>query len=140
MKKKFNPDTHSVSLHFGPHIVHGHAQDTAFGEVMQSMLLREISRSTYESFSGLAVAEPAPTFEIKEQDGSSIIRAIEQWQQMLAADPEPEEFTPCSIPDWMRPSLRESGMTDAQIDSILITGVEPNLGDAPGVTFRTVTI
>lgn len=140
-KQKFNPETHSVSLSFGEHIVHGHAQDSAFGDVMQTLLMREIKRSAKEAFEGASggvVAEPTITFE--SSDGSAILASLQQWQALIESQKPEPEFEPCSIPDWMRPSLLAKGMTDAEIDSILITGVEPFLEESPGVVFRTVTI
>lgn len=140
-KQKFNPEVHSVSLSFGQHIVHGHAQDSAFGDVMQTLLMREIKRSTkeaLETFSGIATAPP--TFECSTTDASSIMAALKQWQAEIESHEPAKEFEPCSIPDWMRPSLLAKGMTDAEIDSILITGVEPSWEDRPGVVFRTVTV
>lgn len=138
-KQKFNPETHSVSLHFGQHIVHGHAQESAFGDIMQTLLLREISRTTKEVMEqGIEVAPPA--IECKTTDASSILSALKQWQEIINAQEPQKEFEPCSIPDWMRPGLKEKGMTEEEIDKILITGIEPSWGDSPGVIFKTVTI
>ncbi|AWY08500.1 hypothetical protein HOT49_gp238 [Erwinia phage vB_EamM_Alexandra] len=140
-KQKFNPETHSVSLHFGQHIVHGHAQESVFGDVMQTLLMREIERSTKEAmeqFSGIATAPP--TIECETKDTSSILNALKQWQEIINSQEPQKEFEPCSVPDWMRPSLKAKGMTEEEIDKILITGIEPSWEDRPGVVFRTVTI
>lgn len=141
-KRKFDPnEPYSVSLSFGPHIVHGHAEESAFGQVMQNMLLREISKTCKESFDAMAATPVGiqPTFECEENDASSILRCVEQWHKLIADQPPVREFEPCSIPDWMRPSLRSQGMTDDQIDKIIITGIEPSVVDMPGVVLRTVS-
>lgn len=141
-KRKFDPsEPYSVSLSFGPHIVHGHAEESAFGQVMQNMLLREISKTCKESFDAMAATPVGiqPTFECAENEAGSILRFIEQWREMAAGQPPVKEFEPCSVPDWMRPSLRSHGMTDDQIDKIIITGIEPSLVDMPGVVLRTVS-
>lgn len=141
-KRKFDPnEPYSVSLSFGPHIVHGHAQDSAFGQVMQNMLLREINKSCEAMFKTLAdvPVAAAPTFDCAEVEASNILAAVQRWHEMIANEPLVKEFEPCFVPDWMRPGLRAKGMTDEQIDKIIITGIEPSFEDRPGIVFKTVS-
>ncbi len=152
-KQKFNPnEPYSVSLHFGPHIVHGQAEESAFGKIMQTMLLREITKKSEESFAALArtPAGVQHTFEEVEHGVSSILSSVQRWHEMLQKYESEQEFEPCSVPDWMRPGLRNQGMSDDQIDKIIIIGVEPaipglpdvqpSLDVVPGIVLRTVTI
>ncbi|QZE58111.1 hypothetical protein MPK70_gp235 [Erwinia phage pEa_SNUABM_33] len=140
-KQKFNPAINSVSLHFGPHIVHGHAEESAFGKVMQNMLLREINKTCGEMFEKMAgTPAAAPTsFDFSEVKASSILGSVQRWREMIARQEPVKEFEPCSVPDWMRPGLRAKGMTDEQIDKIIITAVEPSFEDVPGIVLRTVS-
>ena len=140
-KQKFNPAINSVSLHFGPHIVHGHAEESVFGQVMQNMLLREINKTCCEMFEmmkGTPAAAPT-SFESAEVEASSILASVQRWREMIARHEPVKEFEPCSVPDWMRPGLRAKGMTDEQIDKIIITAVEPSFEDRPGIVLRTVS-
>ncbi|UAW53017.1 hypothetical protein pEaSNUABM23_00235 [Erwinia phage pEa_SNUABM_23] len=141
-KQKFNPsEPYSVSLHFGPHIVHGHAQESAFGQVMQNMLLREINKSCEAMFKTMTDVPVAasPTFDCAEVEASNILAAVQRWHEVIANEPPAKEFEPCSVPDWMRPGLRAKGLTDEQIDKIIITGIEPSFEDRPGLVLRTVS-
>lgn len=140
-KQKFNPAINSVSLHYGPLVVHGHAQDSALNNVVHRTLLNELNRTCEDMFDKMAcVPAAAPTFECEVTDGNTILESLKQWQTFINSQEPVQEFEPCSIPDWMRPGLKEKGMTDAEIDSILITGIEPSWDETPGVVFRTVTI
>ncbi len=138
-KQKFNPEAHSISLSFGQHIVHGYPQDSAFGDVMHNMLLREINKASDQMFAELT-STPTAQFESEDVDFDSVRALVNRWSKVIADETFETKFRPCSIPDWMRPTLHNKGMTDAEIDSILIIGIEPSIGLGPGLVLKTVTI
>lgn len=132
---------YSVSLSFGPHIVHGQEQPSAFNEVFQRTLLNKLQEGVSSMVEdNLDLKATAPSLSFETVDSSSILETIRQWHKLIH-EPKPAPFEPCFIPDWMRPSLHDKGMTDDQIDKILITGIEPNRDNGvPGIVFTTVTV
>lgn len=92
------------------------------GSVFDNIMTQRIVHSVGEDIK--AVVGTPPVITVEESTSVESIRAFYQrWRNMLDEHVEKHSPEPMAIPDWLRPAMRSKGMTDDQIDRMVITSM-----------------
>lgn len=92
------------------------------GSVFDNIMTQRIVHSVGEDIK--AVVGTPPVITVEESTSAESIRAFYQrWRNMLDEHVEKHSPEPMAIPDWLRPAMRSKGMTDDQIDRMVITSM-----------------
>lgn len=92
-------------------------KSSVFDNIMTQRIIRKVGDD-------VAAVVGRPTLEVKENTSVESIRAFyERWRNMLNEHIEQHSPEPMEIPDWLRPAMRSNGLTDDQIDRMVITSM-----------------
>lgn len=92
------------------------------GSVFDNIMTQRIVHNVGEDIK--AVVGTPPVITVEESTSVESIRAFYQrWRNMLDEHVEKHSPEPMAIPDWLRPAMRSKGMTDDQIDRMVITSM-----------------
>lgn len=94
------------------------AKDSVFDNIMTQRIIRSVGEDIK------AVVGTPPVITVEESTSDESIRAFyRRWRNMLDEHIEKHSPEPMAIPDWLRPAMRSKGMTDDQIDRMVITSM-----------------
>lgn len=92
-------------------------KSSVFDNIMTQRIIRKVGDD-------IAAVVGRPTLVVEENTSAESIRAFyERWRNMLDEHVEKHSPEPMAIPDWLRPAMRSNGLTDDQIDRMVITSM-----------------